>query len=294
MNSIIEVVEELKKEGCNIDVIVGPRNKYEKEKILESIKKIKDSGDEVKLEYVNNLYRYYSIFLNLNHLVRSKPILVEKEFKYHCETFLHFLEDKVIDTSKRVITGIITAVANDEPLDSFLKYLMFPNIYEEEYRRDEENKYQIKDDDTSEEENDDTSEEENDDLFGNGGCRKDFYLLEDCKQDENRKKIHCYLEKLEKNGDDYKIRNIKKLYRIYNFFYEIKSLIYDEDTFVYTDKSYSVDEFYQFLTNVVDSTKSDIIKFIDMIQDDNFNNKKLLSRRLNLYKKKFNIYLKHI
>ena len=29
-----------------------------------------------------------------------------------------------------------------------------------------------------------------------------------------------------------------------------------------------------------------------MIQDDNFNNKKLLSRRLNLYKKKFGIYLK--
>ena len=189
MNLIIDTVEKLKEEGSNIDVIVGPRNKYEKEKILESIKKIKDSGDEVKLEYVNNLYRYYSIFLNLNHLVRSKPILVEKEFKYHCETFLHFLEDTVIDNSKRIITGIITAVANDEPLDSFFKYLMRPDIYEEEYRRDEENKYQVKDDDTSEEENDDdTSEEENDDSFGNGGCRKDFYLLENHIQDENRKK----------------------------------------------------------------------------------------------------------
>ena len=110
----------------------------EKKIIIESIRKIKDSGDKDKLKYVNNLYRYYSIFLNLGHLVRSNPILIEEKVKYHCEDFYHYLDDKVVDSSKRIITGIISAVANDKPLDTFHKYLMFPEIYEEEYRNENE------------------------------------------------------------------------------------------------------------------------------------------------------------
>ena len=110
--------------------------KTEKKTILESIKKIKDSGDENKLLYVKNLYRYYSIFLNLGYILKSHPILIEKEVKYHCEDFYHYLDDKIIDFSKRIITGIISAVANDEPLDSFYKYLMFPNLYREEYEKE--------------------------------------------------------------------------------------------------------------------------------------------------------------
>ena len=289
MNLIVDAVEKIKEEEeIDVEVEFGIRTCNEKKRILESIKKIKNSGDEDKLNYVNNLYRYYSIFLNLNHLVNSHPILYEKELKYHCNTFYNFLNDKIVDTSKRVITGIITAIANDEPLESFYKYLMRPDIFEAEYRLDEE-KYN----NTSEEENDNMTEEENNNLFPHNCSRKEFYIFENYIQDQNRKKIHCYLEKLEKNGNDYKIRNIKKLYRIYNFFYEIKSLLYDTDTFVYRDNSYySVDEFYDFLIRVVDSIKSDIITFIDMLQHDNFNNKKLLSRRSNLYKQTFNIYLK--
>ena len=282
MNPIINVVEQMKEEGINVNVIVGPRGKREKKTILESIRKIKDSGDKDKLEYVNNLYRYYSIFLNLQRLVNSHEILEEKEVKYHCKTFLNFLNDTIVDTSKRVITGIIYAVANDEPLDSFFKYLMRPDIYEEEYRRDKVDKYQVKSDEEEEEEEEDDYQE---------CCRSHFYNSENQNQNETRKKIHHYLEKLEKNGDDYKIRNIKKLYRIYNFFYEIKSLIYDKDTFVYTDKSYSVNDFYLFLDRVVDLTKSDIIKFIDMLQEDDFNNKKILTRHLKKYQKKFYMYL---
>ena len=103
-------------------------------KIVESIKKIKDSGDENKLLYAKNFYRYFSIFNSLHHLVKLHPILIEKEVKYHCEDFFHYLDDKIIDSSKRIITGIISAVANDEPLDSFYKYLMFPDSYEEELK----------------------------------------------------------------------------------------------------------------------------------------------------------------
>ena len=103
--------------------------KAEKKTIREAIKKLKDSGDETKILYAKNLYRYYSIFDNLDCLLKSHPILIEKEVKYHCEDFYHYLDDKIIDSSKRIITGIISAIANDEPLDPFYKYLMHPHKY---------------------------------------------------------------------------------------------------------------------------------------------------------------------
>ena len=127
--------EELEDNGHKIEVEVGWKDKRRKKIIRESIKKIKDSGDENKLLYAKNLYRYYSIFDNLDCLLKSHPILIEKEDKYHCEDFYHYLDDKIIDSSKRIITGIISAVANDEPLDSFYKYLMFPDLYREEYEK---------------------------------------------------------------------------------------------------------------------------------------------------------------
>ena len=133
---VIETIEKMKEEGYEIEIEVGWKDKYRKKIIIESIRKIKDSGDKDKLKYVNNLYRYYSIFLNLGHLVRSNPILIEEKVKYHCEDFYHYLDDKVVDSSKRIITGIISAVANDKPLDSFHKYLMFPDLYEKEYRKE--------------------------------------------------------------------------------------------------------------------------------------------------------------
>ena len=122
-------------------------------------------------------------------------------------------------------------------------------------------------------------------------CRKQFYLEEGFLRKMNMKKICGYLKKLKENGDDYKIKHIKKLYRIYNIFYQIKSLIYSKDTFEYTDKDLSIDDFYNFLIYIIDCTKSDIIKFIDMIQDDNFNNDELLLINLDENKKKFNTYL---
>ena len=122
-------------------------------------------------------------------------------------------------------------------------------------------------------------------------CRKQFYLEEGFLRKMNMKKICGYLKKLKENGDDYKIKHIKKLYKIYNIFYQIKSLIYSKDTFEYTDKDLSIDDFYNFLIYIIDCTKSDIIKFIDMIQDDNFNNDELLLINLDENKKKFNTYL---
>ena len=124
-----------------------------------------------------------------------------------------------------------------------------------------------------------------------GNCRNQLYLEEGNKPKINRKKICDYLKKLEKNGDDYKIKHIKKMYKIYNIFYQIKSLIYSKDTFEYTDKDLSIDDFYNFLIYVIDCIKADIIKFIDMVQDNDFNNDELLLKNLDENKKKFNTYL---
>lgn len=123
-------------------------------------------------------------------------------------------------------------------------------------------------------------------------CRNQLYLEERFLRKMNMKKICCYLKKLKENGEDYKIKHIKKLYQIYNIFYQIKSLIFSKDTFEYTDKDLSIDDFYNFLTYIIDCTKSDIIKFIDMIQDDNFNNDEPLLINLDENKEKFNVYLK--
>lgn len=122
-------------------------------------------------------------------------------------------------------------------------------------------------------------------------CRNQFYLEEGFLRKMNKKKISGYLKKLKENGDYYKIKHIKKLYQIYNIFYQIKSLIFSKDTFEYTDKDLSIDDFYNFLTYIIDCTKSDIIKFIDTIQDDDFNNYELLQKNLDENNKKFNIYL---
>ena len=135
------------------------------------------------------------------------------------------------------------------------------------------------------------------DFYGNDNyhfeedCRDDFYSEEGVNQKLNIKKISAYLKKLKENGDDYKIKHIRKLYRIYNLFYQIKSLIFSKDTFEYTDESLSTDDFYGFLIYVTDCIKADIIRFIDMIQDNDFDNKEIL-RDLDK-NKKFNIYLKY-
>ena len=126
MEAIFKGLEDM---AYKFEVEVGWKDKDRKKTILEAIKKLKDRGDESKISYAKNLYRYYSIFDNLHFLLKSHPILIEKEVKYHCEDFYHYLDDQIIDSSKRIITGIISAVANDQPLDPFYKYLMHPDKY---------------------------------------------------------------------------------------------------------------------------------------------------------------------
>ena len=149
MDAILKRLEDM---GYENEVEVGWKDKSRKKKISEAIKKLKDSGDESKLLYAKNLYRYYSIFFNLGYLVNSHPILNEEEVKYRCEDLYHYL-DNFIDSSKRIITGVIEAIGNDEPLDTFCKYLMFTHMYtpeqvkeighEEIYRREQKFKEEL-------------------------------------------------------------------------------------------------------------------------------------------------------
>ena len=111
-------------------------------------------------------------------------------------------------------------------------------------------------------------------------CRNRLYLEEGDKQRINRRKISGYLRKLKESGDYYKIKHIKRFYQIYTILYQIKSLIYSKDTFEFNYKTLSIDDFSDFLVYIIDNLKYDIITFIDIMQDDNFNNEKLIKKNL--------------
>ena len=133
-------------EDMGFKVEVGYKEKNRKKKILSSLRKLKESGDDVKINYVKMLYRYYCTINSLGYILYPNDIPVDDD-KYG----LHYLSsylDGIVDTAKMSIAGVIKALGNDEPLDPFCKYLMFTHMYtpeqvkeighEEIYRREQE------------------------------------------------------------------------------------------------------------------------------------------------------------
>ena len=61
-----QMIKEIEKKGGEIyfdaELFSKKTIKQKKKDILESIRKIRDDGDKDKLNYVNNLYRYYCFF----------------------------------------------------------------------------------------------------------------------------------------------------------------------------------------------------------------------------------------
>ena len=120
--------------------------KNRKKNIITSLRKLKESGDDVKVNYVKTLYRYYCTIKSLGHILYPKDINVEED-KYGLHYLCNYL-DGIVDSSKWIIAGVIKALGNDEPLDPFCKYLMFNHMYtpeqvkeighEEIYRREQE------------------------------------------------------------------------------------------------------------------------------------------------------------
>ena len=90
------------------------------------MKKIKESGDENKIRYVKTLARYYGIFHTMGFILN--PEISLEEDKYGLNYLCQYL-DVFVDTAKISIVGVIKALADDEPLDPFCKYLMFTHMY---------------------------------------------------------------------------------------------------------------------------------------------------------------------
>ena len=131
-------------EDMGYEVKVGWKEKERKKNMSEAMKKLKESGDEKKIRNAKTLARYYGIFHNMGYILN--PEISLEEDKYEINYLCSYL-DGVVDTAKMSIVGVIKALGNDEPLDPFLKYLMFSHMYtpeqvkeighEELYRREQ-------------------------------------------------------------------------------------------------------------------------------------------------------------
>ena len=141
MDSLLKELEDM---GCKVEV--GWKEKKRKKDIFSSLRKLKESGDDVKINYVKILYRYYCTINSLGHIFHPKDIPVEDD-KYEINYLCSYL-DGIVDTAKMCIVGVISALGKDKPLDPFCKYLMFTHMYtpeqvkeighEEIYRREQE------------------------------------------------------------------------------------------------------------------------------------------------------------
>ena len=132
-------------EDMGFKVEVGCKEKRRKKTIVESMKKLKESGNEDKIIYAKNLYRYYSILNSMGYILNPKKNYFEED-KYGLHYLCSYLEG-IVNTAKISIAAVIKALGNDEPLDPFCKYLMFTHMYtpeqvkeighEEIYRREQ-------------------------------------------------------------------------------------------------------------------------------------------------------------
>ena len=122
-----------------------------KKTIFDSIKKIKESGDDDKISRAKNLYRYYCTLNSMGYILNPKQIPFDED-KYGIHYLCSYLEG-IVNTAKMSIAGVIEALGNDELLDPFCKYLMFTHMYtpeqvkeighEEIYRREQKFKKEL-------------------------------------------------------------------------------------------------------------------------------------------------------
>ena len=123
-----ELLKKLEDEGCTIEC--GWKEKQRKKEMSEAMKKLKESGDENKIKIAKRLARYYGIFHNIGPIT-TNPDFPFEEDKYGLH-YVHIYLENFVDTAKRCIAGVMTALANDEKLDPFCKYLMFTHLYSPE------------------------------------------------------------------------------------------------------------------------------------------------------------------
>ena len=122
-----EIIKFLKDEGYEFEV--GCREKERRKIIGEAIDSLKKTNDEKKIKLAKRLSWYYFNFRNISYLIK-KPDFPFEEDKYGRHYLFSYLEG-IVDTAKIIISiaGVIKALAYDEPLDPFCKYLMFTHMY---------------------------------------------------------------------------------------------------------------------------------------------------------------------
>ena len=128
MEAVFEALKELEDEGCTIEC--GVIEKSRRKKMSEAIKKIKESGDENKIKLAKRLARYYFIFDNMGPITTCPEFPVEED-KYGLH-YVHIYLNNFVDSAKRSIAGVMTALADDKKLRPFYKYLMFTHLYSPE------------------------------------------------------------------------------------------------------------------------------------------------------------------
>ena len=112
------------------------------------------------------------------------------------------------------------------------------------------------------------------DIYNN--FREDLYLEEGFLEKIIKRKLSKYLRE---NKDNYKHKYIKKLYQYYTILYQIKSLIFHKSSFEESGDDTSLNDFFNFLIFIIGCLKSDIITFIDIMQDKNFDNDEIIRKQ---------------
>ena len=128
MEKLFEVIKELEDQGCTIEC--GWKEKQRKKEMSEAMKKLKASGDANKIMLAKRLARYYGIFHNMGPITTCPNFPFEKD-KYGLH-YVHIYLENFVDSAKRSIASVMTALANDEKLDPFFKYLMLTHLYSPE------------------------------------------------------------------------------------------------------------------------------------------------------------------
>ena len=122
------ILKELEDQGHTIEC--GVIKKSRRKEMSKAMKKLKESNDENKIGLVKRLARYYFIFDNMGPITTA-PEFPFKEDKYGLH-YVHVYLNNFVDTAVRSIAGVIKALADDEKLEPFFKYLMFTHLYSPE------------------------------------------------------------------------------------------------------------------------------------------------------------------
>ena len=136
MDNIFDVFKKLEDKGCIIECDVNEQ--YGRKIMSDAMKKLKESGDENKINLAKRLARYYFIFDNMG-FITTCPEFPYEEDKYGLH-YVHIYLNNFVDTAKRSIAGVMTAFADDENLDPFFRYLMFSHLYTPEQVKEIEHK----------------------------------------------------------------------------------------------------------------------------------------------------------